>query len=269
MQQQLDAPVIHSKYLNLNDAHGSSISQGQNSQAMQQIRKLEQALAKQADQIEQLDKAERMLRLDQKELESKITGQIERVRDFSQSQIKELNEYMQNLHKEVTIFVDKKKTEAQGHFVELQACLQEQANLKKYIQTDVKQEQDQLALLVTCILEMLKLSRSEQLEQPPRGRLLPNIDAQTEKEAQNEVRYKQLRPSTFNSTAGSNFYNSYLQGSRPSLQARLADGQHRASQMNFAASRKSNSIKNANSNSMRHLYPQNADKEQPMFPSPY
>ena len=52
MQQQLDAPVIHSKYLNLNDAHGSSISQGQNSQAMQQIRKLEQALAKQADQIE-------------------------------------------------------------------------------------------------------------------------------------------------------------------------------------------------------------------------
>lgn len=55
------------------------------------------------------------------------------------SQIRELNEYIQNLHKEVTIFVDKKKNESQNYFVQLEASIKELSNLKKYVQSDIKQ----------------------------------------------------------------------------------------------------------------------------------
>ena len=61
------------------------MSQGYNPQAMQQIRKLEQAIARHADRIEELDKAERTLRLDLREQQTRLSTRVESVREHAQS----------------------------------------------------------------------------------------------------------------------------------------------------------------------------------------
>ena len=74
-----------------------------------------------------------------------------------QSKINEFSSYLEDLHKEMTRFMMKKKTENQANFLDLQHTMATVKELSKALYDDQRRTNDNFALLLTCLVEVNRL----------------------------------------------------------------------------------------------------------------
>mmetsp|Transcript_23816 Transcript_23816/g.36497 ORF Transcript_23816/g.36497 Transcript_23816/m.36497 type:complete len:197 (-) Transcript_23816:7-597(-) len=100
----------------------------------------------------------------------------------TKSMVSELQLYTSDLHKEIQLFMEKKKVEIQAKFLELQNCLKEVRCLKEGVALS-KIHESHLALIVACLVEMAKLeqaaARSFDAEEPSTPGMDHKLSAQT------------------------------------------------------------------------------------------
>jgi len=72
---------------------------------------------------------------------------------MNESKTKELESYVQDLHKEMAKFMEKKKAENQQNFLDLQTCIKDVDELGQTVSHTHSRAIENFALILACLVE--------------------------------------------------------------------------------------------------------------------